>query len=73
MYNNMALSIYGISPLLHMKLILVAVLVAAATARLLKPELDQEWVAFKQTHNKEYEGEEEAKRYKAILFIAVII
>ena len=46
-----------------MKLILVAVLVAAATARLLKPELDQEWVAFKQTHNKEYEGEEEAKRY----------
>jgi hypothetical protein len=28
----------------------------------LKPELDQEWVAFKQTHGKEYEGEEEAKR-----------
>jgi hypothetical protein len=30
-------------------------------------ELDQEWVAFKQTHNKEYEGEEEAKRYVPLL------
>lgn len=45
-----------------MKLILVAVLVAAATARLSKPELDQEWVTFKQNYKKTYTGEEEANR-----------
>lgn len=46
-----------------MKLLLVAVLVAVATARLTQPELDQEWEAYKQQHKKTYEGEEEARRY----------